>query len=56
MTTSQILTRLARLGYAYDEVLSSPGNHVFWYTMDGFSANQISFATLQSALKYAEKC
>ena len=54
MTTSEIITRMARLGYTYDEQKSSSGNYVCWYTVDGFKANQISFASLRSALKFAE--
>ncbi len=55
MTTVQILSRLARLGYAFDEEMSSSGNFVFWYTTDGYSANRISFASLNSALRFAEQ-
>jgi hypothetical protein len=55
MTTSQILSRLARLGYAFDSEMSSTNNFVFWYTMDGYSSNRISFSSLRSALRFAER-
>ena len=55
MTTSEILSRLARLGFSYDNERSTPGNRIFWYSWDGHSANEISFASFSSALRFAEE-